>query len=95
MLYNNLVPEIAANFMQKLGVKWWRPTNALSGPLPPRETPFQIDHADQHGAAWVEREVLEAPSGVEAANRVVKWVGDDAQAADRPGRLQGCPQRKQ
>jgi hypothetical protein len=60
-----------------------------------RETLLQIDHAHQHVAAWVEGQVLETPSGVEAANVVVERVGDDAHAADIPGSLQGRPEREQ
>src|SRR5262249_18423929 len=43
---------------------------------------LQINHADDHGASWVERQILETPSRIEAARGVVERVREDAEAAD-------------
>ncbi len=60
--------------------------------------PLQIDHAHDHRATRVERQILKPPLGVEGAHAVVEWMRDDANAADdlsRPQRhLEGKQQER-
>ena len=42
------------------------------------KTPLQIHRAYQHGAAWVEGQVLKPPARVEAAHTVIERMRDDA-----------------
>lgn len=55
----------------------------------------QIVHAHQHGAAWVERQVLKSPSHVEAADVLIERMSDDSHAADDFGRVQRRLKREQ
>ena len=45
---------------------------------------LKVDHAHDHSATGVERQILEAPAAIEGANLVVDRVCDDAEAADFP-----------
>ena len=59
------------------------------------ENPLQIDHADEHGAARIERQVLESPTCVEPAHTVIERMRDDAHAADDFGGVQSRFEREQ
>lgn len=51
---------------------------------------FKVDHAHDHGAPGIKRQIDKTPPGVEGADVVVDRMGDDAEAAD----LARCPQSR-
>jgi hypothetical protein len=59
------------------------------------KTPLQIHHAYQHGAAWVEGQVLKPPARVEAAHTVIERMRDDAHAANDLGGAERRLEREQ
>jgi hypothetical protein len=53
---------------------------------------LKVDHAHDHSAPRVERQILKAPAAIEGANLVVDRVCDDTEAADFPRCSQCRPQ---
>jgi hypothetical protein len=56
---------------------------------------FKVRHAHDHGAARVEREILETPAAVKCPCPIIDRMGDHAEASDLPRSSQRGAQREE
>jgi len=73
------VVRLACGLLFRCPGRPWRNTASL-----------QVDHAHDHRAARIERQVLESPPGIEFAHPIVDRMGNDPEAADL---ARGCERR--
>jgi len=61
----------------------------------PAKIPLDLRHPHDHRVARIEGQVAKSPSPIESSQIVVKWMGDDAAAADALGDVEAGFQREQ
>src|SRR5208282_1215525 len=61
------------------------PDSTIAPRLSVNAAAFKVNHPHDHGAARVERQVLESPAAIKCPGPIVDRVGDDAEASDLPG----------